>query len=253
MRACFINTRSSTTAEATGDMVTLPIAAADTIAFDLPTQFLQKGTNKLVLTAVDEPTGEEQRGRIQPLPTTRLNLTTIRQANFPPTPSPRRPRPPFFTCVRAKACPNWWTSTCVITRPWSSGQVTLAVGGHEFHQPLSGKEFGEQRVEFSVPEFTTPVNGTVTVKINGHSQRFPVTLAPAKKWNLLVVPHIHVDVGYSDYQEKVAEIQSRVLEEAIQLIQEHPDFRLQPGWILECAAVHGRAQRGTAAAALPND
>ena len=39
-------------------MVTLPIAAVDTITFDLPTKLLQKGTNKLTLTAVDETAAE---------------------------------------------------------------------------------------------------------------------------------------------------------------------------------------------------
>ena len=55
-----------------------------------------------------------------------------------------------------------------------------------------------------------------------------MVLTPAKKWNLLVVPHVHVDVGYSDYQEKVAEIQSRELDEAMELIHAHPDFRFSP-------------------------
>ena len=108
------------------------------------------------------------------------------------------------------------------------GEVTLAVGAEKFNQELSGREFGEQMVEFSVPEFTSAAKGEVTVNINGHSRRFPAVLTPAKKWKLLVVPHVHVDVGYSDYQEKVAEIQSRELDEAMELIHEHPDFRFSP-------------------------
>ena len=83
-------------------------------------------------------------------------------------------------------------------------------------------------VEFSVPEFTSAAKGEVTVKIDGHSRRFPVVLTPAKKWKLLIVPHVHLDVGFSDYQEKVAEIQSRELDEAMELIHEHPDFRFSP-------------------------
>ena len=33
------------------------------------------------------------------------------------------------------------------------------------------------------------------------------------------------DVGYTDYQAKVAEVQSRTLDEAMQFIHHHPDFR----------------------------
>jgi hypothetical protein len=34
-----------------------------------------------------------------------------------------------------------------------------------------------------------------------------------------------LDVGYTDYQAKVAEAQSRTIDEAMQMIQDHPDFR----------------------------
>ena len=123
---------------------------------------------------------------------------------------------------------NWWTFTCAITRRCDDGEVSLIVGTDKYGQELSEREFGEQMVEFSVSEFTSAAKGDVTVKINGRSRRFRVVLTPAKKWNLLVVPHVHVDVGYSDYQEKVAEIQSRELDEAMELIHEHPDFRFSP-------------------------
>ena len=39
------------------------------------------------------------------------------------------------------------------------------------------------------------------------------------------MPHIHLDVGYTDYQAKVAAIQSRVIDEAMDLTAQHPDFR----------------------------
>jgi hypothetical protein len=209
------------------DMVTLPIAAADTIVFDLPTQFLQKGTNKLVLTAVDEPAGEGDEAH-SAIAYDALELDHDSTAKFPAHTITTETVPTLFYVRHGEDLSELVDVYVRHNSAVRRGQVTLAVGGKVYHQPLSGREFGEQRVEFSVPEFTTPVGGAVTVNIDGHSRRFPVNLTPAKKWNLLVVPHIHVDVGYSDYQEKVAEIQSRVLEEAIQLIQEHPDFRFSP-------------------------
>ena len=42
------------------------------------------------------------------------------------------------------------------------------------------------------------------------------------------MPHTHLDVGYTDYQAKVAEAQSRSLDEAIQMIHDHPEFRFSP-------------------------
>ena len=82
--------------------------------------------------------------------------------------------------------------------------------------------------EFAIPEFPAGAKGEVAVTLQGHSRRFPVTLDPAKKWNLFLVPHTHLDVGYTDYQAKVAEDQSRTLDEAIQMIHDHPDFCFSP-------------------------
>ena len=39
---------------------------------------------------------------------------------------------------------------------------------------------------------------------------------------------MHIDVGYTDYQAKVSEIQTRLLDEAMQMIHDHPDFRYSP-------------------------
>ena len=40
-----------------------------------------------------------------------------------------------------------------------------------------------------------------------------------------MVPHTHVDIGYTDYQGKVAETQANTLVEAAGLIEKYPDFR----------------------------
>ncbi len=110
-----------------------------------------------------------------------------------------------------------------------SGEVVLTLAGQKFHHQLTaGVDFGEQVAELSVPEFSGPAHAELAVKISGRSRRFPVVLTPRKKWTVFAVPHEHIDVGYPDYQAKVAEVQSRVLDEAIDLIHEHPDFRFSP-------------------------
>ena len=208
-------------------MVTIPISAVDTITFDLPTKLLQKGTNRLTLTAVDESAAESDETH-SIITYDAIELDNDAAGKFPPSALTAEAEPTIFYVRQGEGLVELVDVYVRYNSAVERGQVTLAAEGKEFHQPLSAIEFGEQKEEFSVPEFTTPLNGAVTVKIGGHAQRFRVALTAAKKWNLLVVPHIHVDVGYSDYQEKVAEIQSRVLEEAIQMIHAHPDFRFSP-------------------------
>ncbi|HTW81173.1 MAG TPA: polysaccharide lyase family protein [Terracidiphilus sp.] len=121
-------------------------------------------------------------------------------------------------------------------RRLSTGRVQLAIGGHTFTSPLRGdQDFGEERVSFNVPEFAVGSHAQVNVNVNGHTTRDNETLEPQKKWTLFLVPHVHLDVGYTDYQAKVAAIQSRILDEAMDLTAQHPAFRFSTDgeWNLE--------------------
>lgn len=94
--------------------------------------------------------------------------------------------------------------------------------------------FGEERVSFEVPEWTGSATGRLRVDA-GLKIDFNVELKPERKWTLFVVPHTHLDVGFTDYQGKVAETQSRVLSQAGELIEQHPDFRfsMDASWNLQ--------------------
>jgi hypothetical protein len=106
------------------------------------------------------------------------------------------------------------------------GRVTLALGSGSFTQDLNtDAEFGEQRLRFEVPEFVPPATARVSVASAGRPRHFSATVTPAKKWNVFVVPEEHMDIGYTDYVPKVKEVQSRAIDEAIEMIREHPDYR----------------------------
>ena len=107
-----------------------------------------------------------------------------------------------------------------------SGRVQLVIAGHTFTNPLRGdQDFGEERVSFNIPEFAADTHAQVNVDVNGHTTHLDEVLQPQKKWTLFLVPHVHLDVGYTDYQAKVSAIQSRILDEAIDLAAKHPAFR----------------------------
>lgn len=117
-----------------------------------------------------------------------------------------------------------------------TGSITLAFGEHTSTQPLrADQDFGEERVSFQVPEFQAGTRAQLNLKLDGRSHRFTQTLDPQKKWTLFLVPHVHLDVGYSDYQAKVSAIQSRILDEAMDQVAKHPDFHfsMDGEWNLE--------------------
>ncbi len=208
------------------EMVVSPIAAADTITCNFPAQFLRKGTNRLVLTAIDASSASD----------VEIHSVITYDALELDQNSPQRHHsavtsevvPTVFYMRQGKDLVELVDIYLRHDLAIRQGEVSLLVGTNKYSVDLAKREFGEQMLEFAITECSRPSKGVVTVKINGRTQRFKVMVNPAKRWNLLVVPHVHVDVGYSDYQEKAAEIQSRELDEAMDLIHAHPDFRFSP-------------------------
>jgi len=118
----------------------------------------------------------------------------------------------------------------------AGSNAELTIGNRKYRRDLrGGHDFGEEKAEFLVPEFAPKTEAQLTVNIGGRNHHFNQSIDPEKKWTIFVVPHIHVDVGYSDYQAKVSAIQARTIDEAMNMTAQHPDFRfsLDGEWDLE--------------------
>jgi hypothetical protein len=210
------------------EMVVNPIASADTILAEINPAFLLKGTNKLVLTAINEPAERDDFTSdglfydaiaLEQNPDARIEKGRV-AVDVTPT---------IFYLRKGEGLAELVDVLVRSNQALASGQLTLKLGAQTFSKKLSAdREFGEEVAEFAVPDFSPNTSAEVTVRIGGKTQRFPLTVSPAKKWLLSVVPHEHLDVGYSDFQAKVSEVQSRAIDEAIQMIQTHPEFRYSP-------------------------
>ncbi len=195
------------------------------VEFDFPGTYLHRGTNTITLQAVEK------------VPPSLPNAALPVDASFTYDAIELDRSPQSSATIRASAqiLPTIFyrqqhgqlaESVDVILRdprPIRSGAtVDLTLAGRHYHQTLqANQDFGEEKLTFSVPEF--PAHTPAEVSWNKHHDKAFVD--PQKKWTLFLVPHIHLDVGYSDYQGKVAAIHSRVIDEAMQLIAQHPDFR----------------------------
>ncbi len=228
--------------------VFVPNYSYGTIDAEFPSQFLVKGTNSLVLTAIDEP-AERDDSQSAGIGNSGLIYDALELDNDPAAKYAAK-------LLTADVVPSIFYKSengrlleliDVFLRAGgrlAKGEVTLALDKEKHSQKFEfDREFGEYRVELEVPEFNQPAKGELTVTTQGHASRFPVDLVPGKKWNLFVVPNEHLDIGYSDYPTKVAEIQSRALDEAIEMIGKNPDFRYSPDayWSVE-QFMHGRSQ-----------
>ncbi len=106
------------------------------------------------------------------------------------------------------------------------GNAVLTMTGKQYGQMLLGnQDFGEEKLEFWVPEFLPQTPMKLAWVVNGHRKVSERPIDPKKKWTLFVVPQVHLDIGYTDYQAKVAAIQSRTIDEALEMEMKHPTFR----------------------------
>lgn len=218
-----------------------PAYGSDTIACELPPHFLRKGINRLVLTAVDEVPAEEtgdnsQKGLDSGIVYDALQLEHDPAGEFQQAQITARTVPTIFYKMIEGRLHELVDVFLRVGAPARNGQVTLSVGEWTFAEKFgSDRDFGEYRIEVAVPEFESGAKAGIHVAVNGHSKELRAELAPAKKWNVFVVPHLHLDIGFTDYQNKVAEVQSRAVDKALDAIHADPGFRfsVDGGWVTE--------------------
>lgn len=205
-----------------GDMVAAfyPAYARAEVKVDFPGAWLKTGINSISFQAV--PAGE----KIVPDAGFEYDAIELQQADPVPIAISAHAEPTIFfqrhgasldervdVFVRYGKRPRW-------------GRVEIAIAGRTVSESLhADQEFGEERISFKIPEFAASTQAQLTVVVNGHTAHVQETLQPQKKWTLFLVPHVHLDVGYTDYQAKVSTIQSRILDEAVDLVAQHPAFR----------------------------
>lgn len=208
----------------------LPQYAIGTLAAEVPAEFLRAGRNEISLTALTDPLSTALPGG-ETTDYATLIYDALELLNDPGAAGAAgvtgAAATPTVFFKREGGRVSEVVSVLVRWRRLApQGSVTLSLPGWTATQPLlSEREFGEQRLEFAVPEFAAGARARVTIRANGRDHAFDQTLNPARKWTVYMVPHEHLDVGYSDFQTKLAELHSRILNEALDMNREHPEFR----------------------------
>jgi alpha-mannosidase len=208
-----------------------PTYTSETLALELPTSFLHQGTNKLVLTAIDEP-GE--RDDSVPPPGRlgdsgffydAVGLEHDGGKEFGSESIGAEILPTIF--YKAKVGKLFEVVEVYVRfAERLQGSVSFTAGSFTSTQVFKpDRDFGQEKLEFEVPESQVPEKGDVVIATNRKSISVPIQLSPGKKWIVFVVPHEHLDIGYSDYQAKTYEVQTRALDQAIETIEKHPSFR----------------------------
>src|SRR5882724_648541 len=213
----------------------VPQTSVDEKTISIPPAWLRKGENAFVLTAMDDPaTAQNSLGAIAPGHTgliydaLELDRDSAEQYNLNVFSAQIEPTI-FYRANKAGIVEV--VDVFIGSSRFPAGEtVELRIDGHSFHQPVSlTNKFGEARSVFEVPEWTGATQATVRIgKLSALA-----TVEPAKKWNIALIPHEHLDIGFTDYPAKVAELHSQSIDQAMDLIRKTPDFRwtLDGSWV----------------------
>ena len=210
-----------------------PHEADSSLNIEISAALLRTGENILTIRCIDDPatpTGGEELGGIS---YDALSLQQEAAGDSAATTSKIVVEPTIFFQKTPNGLAEMVDAFVRFSSAMHGGTLVLHAGGRAYRAPLSNASFGEQKFSFALPEWSGTLNGKVGLEGSAAEER--IKLVAQRKWNIFVVPHTHLDVGFTDYQGKVAETQARVLSQADALIREHPDFRfsMDGSWNLQ--------------------
>jgi len=212
------------------DRIDSPIYGGDTLAIDLPAKFFKAKENKLVLTAVEDADNPDTRAS---LIYDALKLTQCPSRRVQPSAAVK---PSVFFRQKENQTYEVTRVTVTVADKLRPGSVDLSMGGKHFRAALAGaNDFGQERIDFDVPEFSGQVMANVAIHSSGKTYRSSAKVSPERKWLVYFVPHAHLDIGYTDYQAKVVESQNRNIDKLLDFLPTHPEMRfsLDGSWVAQ--------------------
>jgi len=209
-----------------------PIYGEGQLEITLPASYFSVGQNTLTLTGVDNPNSA---AGLSYFMYDALRLSEApkdqSQAAFSATVDPT-----VFYHSKAGELVEQTNVTVTLPEKVRRGSVELLVGPQHFRAALSSdNDFGQQRFQFDVHALDKPIEAQALLRVNGRTRRFQTVFEPARKWTIDFVPHAHLDIGYTDFQPKVAEVHSRNMDKLLDFLPGHPDmhFSIDGSWMVQ--------------------
>jgi hypothetical protein len=210
----------------------------------LPATFFKPGENRLAFVAVDDPPvvihsrnvgGTGDSGFFYDS----LSLTHDPDAVFADELEASL-TPTVFYPKSAKGVQEQCFLTVRFPVSWPGGQARITLGNFATNLAVpKATEFGEGRYAFMVPADLPAAEARIEFSradgSNAMSRICSVAFKAAKKWKVFYAPNEHLDVGYTDYRAKVAEVHARSMDDLMKVLAKHPDYRfnLDGSWIVD--------------------
>ncbi len=121
--------------------------------------------------------------------------------------------------------------------PLGKASVSLRVAGAAVKQESAddGYDFGERVLEIEVPAIDTPHPYSLDVRAGDRHGEFKGEFRPEKRWRIFAGLKIHNDIGYTDLQQNVQELDARNTDGMLDIMARFPfyKFNLETGWLVD--------------------
>lgn len=197
-----------------------PIAGRFERTVTLPPGTVRPGRNELVLTTTaDELAPDERREPRQPLfsglfgsALTWSGLTLRRLHGETAAAATLTPSPLYVT---RDGRLHELVDVLISDAAGLAADVDVTIGDHAETLAVEPVPFGDVRWRVAVPAFDEPVAGRIVVRDDASPIGWAGQVTPCRRWTLHLIPHVHLDVGYTDNQAKVIELHNRNIERAL--------------------------------------
>jgi hypothetical protein len=117
--------------------------------------------------------------------------------------------------------------------PLEKAAVILKIGAATISKQKEGDgyDFGERVIEVEAPALAAPA--PYVLQVNG--ERFQGEFRPEKRWRLFAGFKIHNDIGYTDLQPNVQELDARNTDGVMDIIGKFPfyKFNFETSWLMD--------------------
>ena len=111
-------------------------------------------------------------------------------------------------------------------KSFKSEKIRISFNGYSDSLSFNSDTSGiiEQEIPLPGPEILKTSQASISVETAGQVYIARCIVEPARKWTMYILPHSHVDIGYTNTQEKVLRLHEHNIDEAIELAKKTADY-----------------------------
>jgi hypothetical protein len=197
-----------------------PINGEARARITVPASVLRPGQNELKITAVDDQPDETGDSSIE-----WDALELVRDPGLTEPAAGIEVSPSYFYVRTSGGVRELVNVTVSLAEVAGSADLMFTIAGTEYRATPAPGRFGQQRFEFAVPEFAADTPVSVALTLGRSKTGHTVRLTPKRKFTVYVVPHNHLDIGFTDYQPKIEELQNRNFDRLLEEMRADPSLR----------------------------